>query len=245
MRIGEIYAILDRISPFELQEEWDNSGLLLGSMDDEFDNIILTLDIDEDIINNADNKTLIITHHPLIFAKLGSLDFSKYPAKYLRAMIKKDISHIAMHTNFDKTHLNGYVAREIIGLKNIQESDFVCKGEIERQSLEDFALLLKEKFGLEKIRYIKAKESVEKVALTTGSGASMLNNIDADCFLTGDIKYHDGMQAQALGISMIDITHFASERFFPAILCEILKHNGIKAIITDSKDPFTIMQEKK
>jgi len=73
----------------------------------------------------------------------------------------------------------------------------------------------------------------------------MLGYIDADCFLTGDIKYHDGMQAQAMGISMIDITHFGSERFFPEILCEMLKHNGIKGIIADSKDPFTIMQEKK
>jgi len=150
-----------------------------------------------------------------------------------------------MHTNFDKTHLNRYVAREIIGLKNIQESNFVCTGEIEKQKLEDFTLCLKERFGLKNIRYVKAKESVEKVALITGSGASMLGYIDADCFLTGDIKYHDGMQARAVGISMIDITHFASERFFPEILCEKLKHNGIKAIIADSKDPFTIMQEKK
>jgi putative NIF3 family GTP cyclohydrolase 1 type 2 len=53
------------------------------------------------------------------------------------------------------------------------------------------------------------------------------------------------MEALALGISMIDITHYGSEKFFSQILCEILKHNGIKAIIRNSKDPFTIMQEIK
>ena len=73
----------------------------------------------------------------------------------------------------------------------------------------------------------------------------MLKYVDADCFLTGDIKYHDAMEALALNISLIDITHYGSEWFFSQILCEILNHNGIKAIIKNSKDPFTIMQEIK
>jgi len=111
LTLGEIYAILDEISPFELQEEWDNSGLLLGSMEDEFSRIVLSLDIDEDIINNAENNTLIITHHPLIFGKLGRLDFLKYPAKYLKAMIKRIfpispcIQTLTKHTLTDMSHV--------------------------------------------------------------------------------------------------------------------------------------------
>ena len=49
---------------------------------------------------------------------------------------------------------------------------------------------------------------LKSVALTTGSGMSLLPNIKADCFLTGDIKYHEAMEAKARGISLIDIGHY-------------------------------------
>ena len=245
MTLGEITRLLDGISPFELQESWDNSGLLIGSKDDTFDHVVVSLDIDEAMLDEVAERTLIITHHPLIFGKLNRLDFSQYPAKFIRKMIKKDIFHIALHTNFDKTHLNHYVAKEVLGLANIEVNDFVCYGEVPEQSLEAYAADLKKRLGLEKVTFTKAGERVRRVALTTGSGASMLKYVDADCFLTGDIKYHDAMEALALNISLIDITHYGSERFFSQILCEILNHNGIKAIIKNSKDPFTIMQEIK
>ena len=112
MTLGEITRLLDGISPFELQESWDNSGLLIGAKDDSFDHVVVSLDIDEAMLDEVSERTLIITHHPLIFGKLNRLDFSQYPAKFIRKMIKKDIFHIALHTNFDKTHLNQYVAKE-------------------------------------------------------------------------------------------------------------------------------------
>ncbi|MDQ1341200.1 MAG: cyclohydrolase [Campylobacterota bacterium] len=245
MILGEVFNILNEISPFELQEEWDNSGLILGAMSDEVKNIAIALDIDEEILDNIAENTLIITHHPLIFKKLNRLDYDLYPAKYIKKMIQKNISHIAVHTSFDKTHLNMFVAQSILKLKNITQKDFVCFGEIKEQTLEEFVEYVKKELGLLQIKYTKANKTVKRVALTTGSGASMLEYIDADCFLTGDVKYHDAMLSNALGISVVDITHYASERFFSTILCEKLKHNGIKAIIADSKDPFIIMQEKK
>ena len=67
MKISEIYAILDSIAPFDLQESWDNSGLIIGSMSDEFDSIALSLDLDSSLIARAKPRTLFITHHPLIF----------------------------------------------------------------------------------------------------------------------------------------------------------------------------------
>ena len=245
MRLREIYTLLDGISPFALQEAWDNAGLLVGAPDDVFEHVVVSLDIDDEILDEVEAKTLIITHHPLIFGKLSRLDFSQYPAKFIQKMIKKDIYHIALHTNFDKTHLNRFVAEKVLKLQNLEVTDSVCYGEVEEQSIAAYAASLKTLFGLEKITFVKGKERVRRVALVTGSGASFLKNIEADCFLTGDIKYHDAMEAAAINISLIDITHYASERFFSQILCEILNHNGIKAIIKNSKDPFTIMQEIK
>jgi putative NIF3 family GTP cyclohydrolase 1 type 2 len=83
------------------------------------------------------------------------------------------------------------------------------------------------------------KERIKKVALTTGSGASLLAQVDADCFLTGDIKYHDAMLAKSLNIAMIDIGHYESEKFFAEILKLHLKNLGLSVIIATTKNPFS------
>jgi len=127
MKISEIYAFLDDLSPFALQEKWDNSGLNIGNMDREIEQVYIALDVDSLMLQNVKPHSLVITHHPLIFGGLTSLDFSKYPSNLIELMIKKDISLIAMHTNFDKTHLNRYVFEKVLGFKLENESDFICK----------------------------------------------------------------------------------------------------------------------
>jgi len=46
MKLQEIYNHLDQISPFELQEKWDNSGLIIGDMSREVSQIVVALDMD-------------------------------------------------------------------------------------------------------------------------------------------------------------------------------------------------------
>ena len=46
MQVGEIYSILDELSPFSLQASWDNSGLNIGSMGQEVESIALALELD-------------------------------------------------------------------------------------------------------------------------------------------------------------------------------------------------------
>ena len=70
MQLKQIYKILDELSPFELQASWDNSGLLVGEMEDEVENIYLSLDVDNLLLEKVEEKSLIITHHPLIFSGL-------------------------------------------------------------------------------------------------------------------------------------------------------------------------------
>ncbi len=65
MKLSEIYNFLDQLSPFDIQESWDNSGILLGDRDSEISTVYLSLDIDENIIKEASENSLIITHHPL------------------------------------------------------------------------------------------------------------------------------------------------------------------------------------
>ncbi len=104
MKLIEIYNILDNISPFELQEGWDNSGVNIGDLNRDIEDIYISLEVTKDILEEARENSLFIVHHPLIFSPFKSLDFSKYPSNLIEIMIKKSISLIALHTNFDKTH---------------------------------------------------------------------------------------------------------------------------------------------
>ena len=240
MSVEDIYKILDAISPFEIQESWDNSGLLVGDWKQDVQKVVLSIDLDEELLESLDENTLVITHHPIIFGGLKQLQFNQYPAKLLQTMLKKNISNIAMHTNFDQTHLNAYVATQVLGYEINEKEGFVAYIDLD-VDFDTFARDIAAKFGLEHIKCIKNHERIKRVALTTGSGASLMKSIKADCFLTGDIKYHDAMEAKTIGLSMIDIGHFESERYFGEVLAKDFENLGLSVIISSSKNPFTYL----
>jgi len=246
VKVQEIYNVLNELSPFELQEKWDNAGLLVGSMDDEIENIYISIDLDEELVDEASANSLIITHHPLIFSGLKRVNYDSYSTKLLKKLIKKDIALISMHTNIDKTHLNVYVAEQILGLKVLNQNEFISYANVD-MSFNDLVKDISSKLGLKTTKAVQCHEHIKNVAIVTGSGMSLIGDVKADCFLTGDIKYHDAMEAKARGISLIDIRHYESERYFSTLveglLSEYLKKNELKAIITASKNPFKFFIE--
>ena len=239
MKISEIYQKLNEISPFELQEKWDNSGLLVGEMNREVEQIAVALDVDEAMLQNAKEDTLFIVHHPLIFSGLKKLDYSVYPANLLELMVQKHLSLLALHTNFDKTHLNAYVFEKVLGFKKESQDDFVCKT-MGSWSKEELLNHLKSKLNLETLRVVSPKNKITSIALTTGAGASLIDEVDADCFLTGDIKYHDAMKAMSQNLMMVDIGHYESEQYFVDVMMEELENLGLFGIISQSQNPFEI-----
>lgn len=240
MTVKEIYTYLDGLSPFALQEGWDNSGLLIGDFSQTIDTVVVSIDIDEELIESIPQNALLITHHPIIFGGLKQLQFNQYPAKIVAPMIRKNIANIAMHTNFDQTHLNDYVATEILGYPIIAKEGFVAYLGVD-EPYEMFADKIKTALNLPQTRGVKCHDHIRTCALVTGSGASLMRNIEAECFLTGDIKYHDAMEASSLGLSMIDIGHYESERHFGDVLARHLEKLGLNVIISPSKNPFSYL----
>lgn len=237
MKITEIYQILDEVAPFEAQESWDNSGLLLGKMDDEFDKIYASIDLDSNLIQKIEKNSLIITHHPLIFKGLKSLNPSIYPSNLIYEIIKKDIKLISMHTNFDKFVLNKFVASEILGYEITEIRDFLAFFEVNK-SFDEFAKEIKQKLKISNLRAVKAGEFIKTATLCTGSGADLLGSFKSDCFLTGDIKYHSALESLENKISLIDINHFESEAYFGQSLAKNLQKYNLNIIITNSINPF-------
>jgi len=113
----------------------------------------------------------------------------------------------------------------------------------------DFCGLVKERLGLPSLRISGTLPArVSRVALCGGSGASLLRDAarqGAHVYVTGDVKYHDAREAEALGIALLDAGHFATERLMVDGLCGQLrselaarKMDAIVIPCTTEKDPF-------
>ena len=89
MQIKDIYNYLDELSPFCTQEKWDNSGLIVGNMNDTFEEVYISLDLDKQFLKTVKKGSLVITHHPLIFSGLKKINDDSYSTKLLKILIKK------------------------------------------------------------------------------------------------------------------------------------------------------------
>ncbi|WP_139452927.1 Nif3-like dinuclear metal center hexameric protein [Campylobacter armoricus] len=238
MKIKEIYDYLDTISPFETQSSWDNSGLLLGNFNQEIDKIYLALDVDMHLIESASENSLFIVHHPLIFKGLKNLSGEFYPQKLITKMIQKNIALIAMHTNFDLSHLNTYFTSEILRFKIKEQNEFLIYCDVDFK-FNELISHVKQILKLDYIRVVKAHDNqIKTLAICTGSGGDLISNVKADCFLSGDFKYHQAMQSYHNKLSLIDIGHYESELCFGEILAKDLQKFHLEVIISVSKNPF-------
>lgn len=121
--VGEIASFLSATLPPVYQESYDNSGLLVGSPDFTLKNMLVTLDVTEEVINEAfmNDCNLIVAHHPIIFKGIKSLTGKNYVEKTIIKAIKNDIAIYASHTNLDNLK-NGvsFKMAEKLRLKNVK-----------------------------------------------------------------------------------------------------------------------------
>ena len=149
-----------------------------------------------------------------------------------------------MHTNFDQTHLNAYVLQKVLGFEIEDTQGYIAYAQTDSITFDSVLKKVSQAFDMPTLKYTPTTKPISRLAFCTGSGASMLETVEADLFLTGDIKYHDAMQAKALNLGLIDIGHFESERYFAEVLQKELKDWPICVIISSSKNPFTYYHTK-
>lgn len=117
MRLKKIISTLEQNFPLNIKEEWDNVGLLVGSNDAEVKKIQISLDLTDNVIEEAikNNIDLIITHHPFIFKALKKINNESAEGKKIIKLIKNNINVYSLHTNLDsaKAGLNEYIAKLI------------------------------------------------------------------------------------------------------------------------------------
>jgi dinuclear metal center YbgI/SA1388 family protein len=126
-------------------------------------------------------------------------------------------------------------------------------GSLPRQlTLGEFCVQLKQKLMLQGLRLTgNAQRTVSRVAVYSGSGGDAIlfaSRAGADVLVTGDIKYHQAHEAQALGLAIADIGHYHSERMIVKEMAtnirRLLKQAGygVKVVVSQvEKDIFNFV----
>lgn len=125
-KVRDIVKIMESFFPVNLAESWDNVGLQIGSYSAPASRILVALDMDEEVLQYAlDQKAdMIITHHPLFFTGVKSINYENYQGNLLKGIIEAGITVYTAHTNLDagERGLNQILA-ERIGLQDIKPLD--------------------------------------------------------------------------------------------------------------------------
>ena len=121
--IADIINAMETIAPTWLAEEWDNVGLQVGQKDWTVRTIWVALDPARDVVIDAcqNDVDLLITHHPLIFSPLKSINFNTPVGSIIEMAVRHKTAIFSAHTNLDNTAdgLNDLLARRI-GLENLK-----------------------------------------------------------------------------------------------------------------------------
>ena len=101
--ISDIVTLLEAIAPPALQEDYDNSGLLVGEPHTEVQGVLVSLDVTEEVVEEAAARgcNLIVSHHPIVFRPLRSLTGRNQVERTVMAALRAGIGLYAIHTNLD------------------------------------------------------------------------------------------------------------------------------------------------
>lgn len=237
--IKEVTRYLETIAPLELQESYDNAGLLTGNPAWEVTGILTSLDCTEAIIAEAKARgcNLVVAHHPIVFRGLKKITGRDYVERTIIRSIKEDVAIYAIHTNLDNVRFQGVNERiaQRLGLENLEllapknDEKSIGSGMIGNLAVSlsetDFLQLLKEKMEVQVIKHTALTgQPVTRVALCGGAGGFLLGRAKqagAQVFVTADYKYHEFFDADG-DLMICDIGHYESEQFTTELLAELL-----------------------
>ena len=222
-RINDVYEYLCELAPLSLQMEFDNSGFQFGRGKAKLSRALLALDVTDAVAEEAAalRAQLIVSHHPLIFHGPKCISDGDPGTERLLKLAEKRIAVISMHTNLDIAE--GGVNDVLIRLLGAEPEPGLALdadgcGRVGMLPapvpMADFLPFCREKLATDGLRYYDAGKTVRRLAVLGGSGGDCVDaafKLGCDTYVTADVKYHEFLRAQELGINLIDGDHFCTE----------------------------------
>ncbi|MGN1098555.1 MAG: Nif3-like dinuclear metal center hexameric protein [Clostridia bacterium] len=241
--------------PPEYAADYDNPGLLAGRKNREISKVLLCLDCDRFVVDEAvrEGAQLIISHHPVIFGGIKSVTDQDPDGETLLSAIENGISIYCAHTNLDSCPggLTDYLCEKLnlTPLEPIEGNDGRICAPREGLRLLELCSKIKEVLNLEVVSTTaQMNRPVKRVAVCNGSGGSMAGAArakGADVYITGDVKYHQLREFYlAENFEYIEVSHYDSEKIVTELLFDRLKERfgaGLEAVI--SKTNVNVMTE--
>lgn len=231
MICSDIIQKIEERYPTRYALEWDNVGLLAGRMDKEIKKIYIALDATDEVIDEAVTwgADMLLTHHPMIFKPVKRVTDQDFIGRRLMKMIQNDLSYYAMHTNYDVKGMAALVAEyldmegaevlDVTSVENGIEEGIGRVGSLKcEMTLAQCCGFVKEKLMLPNVKVFGNLETkVKRIAVSPGSGKSAISDAlakQADVLVTGDVDHHEGIDAVAQGLTVIDAGHYGTEYIY-------------------------------
>ncbi|MDJ0804925.1 MAG: Nif3-like dinuclear metal center hexameric protein [Desulfobacterales bacterium] len=254
-RVQNIIDGLEALAPRHLAEDWDNVGLQVGDPEWTVAKVLIALDPSAAVVEEAirDGASAVVTHHPLIFRPLRSLNLATVTGRLIQRLVEKRVAVITAHTNLDSVSggvndvlVERLALQNIAVLQPLADDADVGLGRVgalpQPMAFESLVRDVKSRLGLAHIRCAGQPENpVQRVAVCSGSGGSLIEQFldsPADVFITGDVRYHDAREIESQRRGVIDIGHFESEHIIVRRLAKLLDAklttHGFRAVVQAS-----------
>lgn len=245
--IRDVYDAIDRLAPFSTQMSFDNSGLLIGSPDDEVTGMIVALDATPDVLDCAVRLgcNLIVTHHPLIFNPLRSIGSSSMVYKLIRA----GVGLISSHTPLDIADggVNDWLACAIglEGWSRTPNAELGMTGFLPQpMTAPELAKLIRSRLGsaASPVFVDGGQKLLRKVAVVGGAGGELIEELmdtDCDAIVTGEVKHHQYIMAREKGKALFAAGHNETEAVVVGPLATYLRTELPKVEIVEMTEYFT------
>jgi dinuclear metal center YbgI/SA1388 family protein len=217
MKLKVLCSYLDYVVPLSFQEDYDNSGLQIGLSDQEISSALVTLDVTDEVIDEAVSKgcNLIVSHHPLIFRGIKRISDKTYAERIIYKAIKNEIAIYSAHTNLD-------IFRDGVSRKMADKLD-----------LKDIKVLSPLKGRLMKLVTFVPESYLEKVRSSVfEAGAGVTGKYDQCGFITSGIGSFRGGDNTKPFVGKKGSVHYEKEIRFETVFYSHLKETIVNNLIT-------------
>jgi dinuclear metal center YbgI/SA1388 family protein len=236
--IKDIKEALDRFAPPTLALDFDNVGLMCGSLEKKTGGVLVCLDASLEVLKEAAEQkcSLVVSHHPLIFNALKCVDTESETGAAVEFALKNGITVLSYHTNLDLAEggVNFRLAQKLMG----QNIELVFGGALfyveKATTLKEYAKQIVRNLCDPSVKVAgRADKIISRVFCIAGAGgrdadAYAFARQNADAFVSGEFKHNLFSSAQADDFALIEINHFNSE-----IVCLDILYDAIKSSFSD------------
>ena len=254
MKISDVTGFLDECFPKENAMDYDNNGILAGYPDMAVTACVLSLDLTKKAVECArqSGADLIVTHHPIIFGGISTLNTETYKGRILTDVIRSGITCYACHTNLDMTGEFGNLAlAKALGAESPEHLEGTSCGvifDLKEESLHEFTAKVKK--ALKASGVITINDPGNKVRKVFAQGGSFDEESipavlasGADTVLSGEIKHHICVELEEYGVNTVIAGHSATEQIYLEKLRETLSERfpSLKFIVNYNNEKASVI----